>query len=453
MLTLGAFLLAIALLVAVHEWGHFAMARACGVKVLRFSIGIGPRVLGWTSQRSGTEYRLGLLPLGGFVAMLDEREAAVDPAELAQAFNRQRLRSRALIVAAGPLANLLLAILLYSAVNWWGVEAPEARIARPPQGSLAAQAGWVGGELVLRASDEQGQDYPVPSFDELNWQIARAALAEKNLVLTYQPADSTEERQSLLKFTDLDVRQADATLFRKIGFVAPFSPAYIGDLRPEGAAQAAGLQSGDVVRQVDGVAMADGAQLRELIRQSGSAHDPLPQQWLVERQGRLLELRVTPHRERDGTAEIGRVGAMIGATPRMVLVRLGLLQSVQRALTKTWEVSVLSLRMMGQIATGMSSYKNLSGPITIADYAGRSAAMGLSQVLSFLAIVSIRLGVLNLLPVPVLDGGHLMYYLWEGVTGRSISPAWMAKLQRVGVAMLFVMMSVAIFNDISRFLS
>jgi regulator of sigma E protease len=249
------------------------------------------------------------------------------------------------------------------------------------------------------------------------------------------------------------VHQADAALFRKIGFIAPFSPAHIGTLVPDGAAQAAGLQSGDMVRQVDGVLISDGAQLRDWIRQSGKDHEPEPQHWRVERQGRLLELLVTPRRERDGTEEIGRVGAMIGATPRMVLVRFGMVQSVQRALTKTWEVSALSLRMMAQIATGISSYKNLSGPITIADYAGRSAAMGLTQFITFLALVSISLGILNLLPVPVLDGGHLMYYLWEGVTGRSISPAWMARLQRVGVAMLFVMMSVAIFNDISRFLS
>ena len=179
----------------------------------------------------------------------------------------------------------------------------------------------------------------------------------------------------------------------------------------------------------------------------------MAQHWLVERQGSPLKLLVKPHRERDGTEEIGRVGAMIGAMPRMVLVRFGVVESVQRAVTKTWEVSLLSLRMMAQIATGMSSYKNLSGPLTIADYAGRSAAMGITQFAAFLALVSISLGVLNLLPVPVLDGGHLMYYLWEGVTGRTISQAWMARLQRVGVAMLFVMMTVAIFNDISRFLS
>ena len=294
MLTLGAFLLAIGVLVAVHEWGHFAMARFCGVPVLRFSIGFGPRLTGWTSSASGTEYRLGMLPLGGYVAMLDEREGPVEPADLPFAFNRRPLRDRALIVAAGPLANLLLAVLLYALINWTGFDAPEARVARPAAGSLAAQTGWQGGERVLRATDSAGQVHVVASFDELNWLVARAALAQNSLLLTYQKAGEQVERQSLLNFADFDVSQADANLFRKIGFVAPFSAARIGEVRVDGAAHAAGLETGDLVLAVNGAPVTDGAQLREVIRDSGRLHAPEPQLWQVDRAGKTLQIQVVP---------------------------------------------------------------------------------------------------------------------------------------------------------------
>jgi regulator of sigma E protease len=452
MLTLGAFLFAIALLVAVHEWGHFAMARACGVKVLMFSIGFGPRVLGWTSRCSGTVYQIGLLPLGGFVKMLDEREAPVSDADLPYAFNRKPLKSRAAVVAAGPLANLCLALLLYTAVNWLGVTEPAAIVSRPPVASLADKAGFMGGEQILRVgfADETLED--VQSFEDFRWWLTRAALDGKDLQIEYQGSETPDRHTVQLSTGSMDIAQADASMFRTIGFGMPYSPPRIGAVAPASAALAAGLQSGDRVLQVDGVRIADAAQLRELIRHSGSQHEPTDQRWRVVRASVAVDLVVTPRQEREAQQTIGRVGAIIGAMPAMVQVRFGFWDGIHKAGAKTWEVSILTLRMVGQIVTGEASVRNLSGPVAIADYAGRSAAMGLEQFLVFLALISISLGVLNLLPLPLLDGGHLMYYGWEAITGHAVSEAWLSRLQRAGFAMLLLVMSFALFNDLSRLL-
>ena len=450
MLTIAAFLVAIAVLVAVHEWGHFAMARACGVKVLCFSIGLGPVVFSRTSNATGTEFRLSALPLGGFVRMLDEREGPVLAAELPQAFNRQRLRSRALIVAAGPLANLILAVLLYSVVNWIGVEEPVARISKPAAGSIAQLAGLNGGETIIQLAIDGGPPHDVVSFEDLRWSVTRAALDKSQIELRYRLSNSDAIQHTLLNFTEVKGLQPDAGMMSKIGLDMPFSAPFIADVRSQGAAHEGGLEAGDFVREVDGVAIADAAELRQLIRATGLRQQGVAQTWVVERRGVLLSLSIQPRQESENGVFVGRVGAMIGAAPVMRTVRFGLLDGTWRAVNKTAEVAALTLRTMGQMVTGTASVKNLSGPLTIAEYAGRSASIGGTSFMVFLALVSISLGVLNLLPVPVLDGGHLLYYLWEALFRRPLSDIWMARLQRVGVALLLCMMSIAIFNDVSR---
>ncbi len=450
MLTIVAFIVALGVLIAVHEYGHYRVAVACGVRVLRFSVGFGRPLLRWQRQGSPTEFVIGAFPLGGYVRMLDEREAPVAPEERHLAFNTQPLRARAAIVAAGPLANLLLAVLLYAAVNWGGVDEPKAVLASPVADSIAQQAGLHGGELVLAAALGEGELEPVRSFEDLRWTLTRGALDGENVRLQLQPARGSTPRELVLPLAQIDVREADAQLFRKIGIVGPWTSPVLGELVADGAAARAGLRQGDLVLRLGASDVVDGSQLRELIRAGGRSGKTQAQAWRIERDGRQIDLMVQPDVVQEADGPVGRIGAYVGTAPELVNVRYGALEGLWKGAERTWEVSVLTLRMMGRMVIGEASIKNLSGPLTIADYAGRSASMGLTQYLAFLALISVSLGVLNLLPLPVLDGGHLMYYLWEALTGRSVSDAWMERLQRGGVVVLLLMMSIALFNDLTR---
>jgi regulator of sigma E protease len=452
MTTLLAFLLTLAVLIVVHEWGHYRVARYFGVKVLRFSVGFG-RVV-WRRQRSpdDTEFVIGALPLGGYVRMLDERDGKVAPHEREQAFNRKPLRQRALIVAAGPAANFVLAVVLYAAAHWIGIDEPKAVLGTPPPASLADRAGLRAGDWVREWSDDGQRWHAVRSLTGLRWQLTQSTLRGQDLHLRVSDRDGLGLRELRLELGGLGAGDIDAGLMRRIGLGAPFAEATIGQVRPAGPAAQAGLREGDRVLRVDGVPVADAAALRHRIADAVRDGRAQTLQWQIERDGRLLLLAVTPRVVTDGAVTAGRIDAFIGAPPQLVSVRHGPLEGLYEGMLRTWEVSVLTLRMLGAMLVGEASLSNLSGPLTIADVAGQTVTQGLAYYLGFLALVSVSLGVLNLLPLPMLDGGHLMYYLYEGVTGRPVPEVWLERLQRVGVLILLMVMALALSNDVARLL-
>lgn len=448
MTTVIAFLAALALLIAVHEWGHYRVARACGVKVLRFSIGFG-RVLWRRVGRDGTEFTLSALPLGGYVRMLDERDGPVAPQEREQAFNQRPLRQRSAIVAAGPAANWVLAVLLFAVVAWLGSEVPKAVLGTPPAGSLAERAGLHAGDWV-RAMSADGQRWDeVESLLELQSAVARAQVLGEPLHLSVSDAQGHGSRSLRLEIERLAGRAPDAKLFNDIG-LAPFAEPLIRQVAAGGAGAAAGLVAGDRVLSIDGQPVPDAGFLRDAIRRARDGEQPRAMAWRVERGGQIVELNPTPRLVDDGGQRTARLEIGVGSPPERVFVSYGLIDGLWRGVEQSWDMAATTVRLLGRMLIGEASVKNLSGPLTIADYAGQSAQAGLSPYLEFLAKISLSLAVLNLLPLPMLDGGHLMYHLFEGLSGRPVSEWWQRQLQRAGALILMLMMALALSNDVAR---
>ena len=445
-------LLTLGLLIVIHEYGHYRVAVACGVKVLRFSVGFGRVVWRWQRRPGGTEFVVCALPLGGYVRMLDEREGEVESHERARAFNRQSLARRAAIVVAGPLANLALAALLFAAAYWAGMQEPKAVFGAPAAGSIAERAGLRSGDWVQAIAESDGAWRDVRSMTDLMWQLTQAALQRQRVELRVSDREGRGARTLELDLGTLEPGEVDADLARRIGLGPLFAEPLIGEVKAGGPADRAGLVQGDRVLAIDGAAVADSSVLRERIRAGVRGSRPSVQHWVIERGGRRLELDVAPRVDAAASVPYGRIDAMIGAPPAQVTVRYGPLDGFVRGLERTWDTSAFTLKMLGRMLVGEASLKNLSGPISIADYAGQSVRQGPVRFIEFLAIVSVSLGVLNLLPLPMLDGGHLMYYIFEGATGRPVSDLWLERLQRGGIALLLTMMSVALYNDVARLL-
>lgn len=452
MLTIAAFLLAVAILVAVHEAGHYWMARAFNVKVLSFSIGFGRPLLRWQSKTTGTDFLFAIFPFGGYVKMLNEQDGPVMVNERHRAFDRQTLLARASIVFAGPAANLLLAFCLYSVVSWIGTTAPASVISGPAQGSLADRAGLRSGDRVMAVAIGSDDLQDVDTFTDLHYAVARSVVANKDMRLVIRRAHGDARLEIGLPISSLAARELDPETLQRIGFTGPYSRPIMGEINQDSPAQAAGLIPGDWVRAVDGVTVSDAQTLRRWIRQSAATGVAKPSTWRVMRDGNELDLVVTPQVRKEGSQQIGKVGAVIGSPPEMVDQKSSLRDGLVHGLHRTVDAAWLTLQMILRMLLGEASLGNLSGPLTIADYAGKTAAIGVVQYLTFLALISVSLGVLNLLPLPLLDGGHLMYYLWEAMTGRPIPDAVMSHLQRGGWGFLMVIFMIALFNDVTRLL-
>lgn len=444
------FALALGLLILVHELGHYLVARWCGVKVLRFSIGFGKPLLVRRAGRDATEWALAAFPLGGYVKMLDEREGPVAPAELHRAFNRQSVYRRFAIVAAGPIANFVLAIALYWGLFVAGTDELRPRIALSDTPAIAVAAGVRDGDLVLAVDDE-----PVRSWQDLRWVLLRHALEQGEVVLKVRTLEEVEAYRRL-NLGGVPIEDGSQDLIVRLGLKPwrPVIPAIVGRLSEGGSAERAGLREGDEVIAIEGAAIEGWAALVERVR----AAPGKPLDFEVLRGGERLTLSVTPESGTDNGVPVGRIGVGVaepveGGLSMFALVRYGPLEGLTKAVRQTWETSVLSLKMIGRMFTGEVSWKNLSGPVTIADYAGQTAQLGLSHYLKFVALISISLGVLNLLPIPVLDGGHLLYYTVEIIKGGPIPERVMEIGQQIGLVLLAMLMAFAFYNDINRLIS
>jgi len=454
-MTVLAFLVALVVLIAVHEYGHYRMAVACDVKVLQFSIGLGRPIWRWRSSRplagQDTEFVLGWIPLGGYVRMLDETESEVPAHERERAFNRQSLWRRSAIVAAGPMANFLLAFVLLWGLNVWGVFMPQAILAKPVSASIADQAGLRSGDTVLSVAIEGGAPQDIYSMSDLNWKLMQNVGVALDLLV--QSRESGKQRQVQLDLTQAHTDSSDAQWLRSLGFQGAWTAPVVTEVVPASVAQSAGIKRGDRVLRVDGKAPEDASELRHLIRQAGQTDPPKVQIWEVQRRGdSALLIEVKPERAQDGPSWVGRVGVRLGEPPAQTLVRHGPVQAAQLAGQRCWELSVTTVHIFARMLVGQASWGNLSGPVTMAEQAGQSAQQGWTTFLAFLAFVSVGLAVLNLLPIPILDGGHLMCYLWEAVTGSPPAKAWMAGLQKLGLAAVLSLMAVALYNDVARWL-
>lgn len=449
--TIVAFLVALGLLIVVHELGHYLVARLCHVKVLRFSIGFGKPLWSRKVGPDATEWAVAAFPLGGYVKMLDEREGPVAKHELHRSFNRQPIAQRFLIVLAGPVANFLLAIVLYWILFLHGVPGLKPVLGTVPHATPAAAAGLKAGDTLVSIGGE-----PVQTWQDARWFLLQHAVQKSTVrIAVREPSGAAVEHE--LDLSGLNSADLDSDFLKMLGLsrMQPALPPVVGNVVVGSPAERAGVQVGDEIVAINNRPIATWDDVVTLVRSHPGEQLTIE----VKRSGTPVPaISVMSEAVSENGVSIGRIGAApnidrSALAPLMTEVRYGPIESAVKAVAKTWDTSVFSLKMLGKMIIGEVSLKNLSGPITIADYAGQSAQMGWISYLLFLALISISLGVLNLLPIPLLDGGHLMYYVLEIFKGSPVSDKAIEIGQHLGMALLFVLMAFALYNDINRLIS
>ena len=438
-----AFAVTLGVLVVFHELGHYFVARLVGVKVLRFSVGFGRIVWSRRLGRDRTEWALSAVPLGGYVKMVDEREGEVSDADLGRAFNRQSVWKRIAIVVAGPAANLLLAVLLFAGTYVAGIPGERAILTAPPAGSPAAVAGLAASDEVVAVNGEH-----VLSWQDLRWRLLKASGNDDAIVTVDR---SGVRSQHLLSLQSLRRDDWEGNFVSALGLKIDLGSPRVNEVLPGRPAEAAGLRAGDAIVAIEGKSVRSPSEVAAIT----NAHPGESLAFTVLRDGAQQDVVVVPEASDQDGKKIGLAGMRLAVDPAAVArigttVRYGPVEALVQGARKTWELSLFTVKMLGRILTGQASLKNVSGPLTMADYAGQSAQAGVLTFIGYLALISISLGVLNLLPVPLLDGGHLMYYLAEIVKGGPVPDRVIEVGQRIGMAVLAMLMALALFNDLSR---
>jgi len=447
--TLLAYFVAFGILVVFHELGHYSVARLCGVKVLRFSIGIGKVVFSRRLGREQTEWAISMLPLGGYVQMLDARDqdmSGVSEADLKHEFTRQNVWRRMAIVAAGPGANFLLAIVFFCGLNIHGIPEPAAKIGFIAPHTAAYDAGLRGGETVTAVNGR-----PIHTWSELQWGVTQAVLDKAPVRLDFdrKVTGTISQGSASVPTVAISANDLDHNFMGTLGLGAPASKPVLGEIVKDGPAMKSGLKEGDLVVSIDTMPIEDQVQLRNAIR--ASANKTI--QMNVMRDGALRQFVVVPDVVTENGTQAGQIKVALPFRPDLIVYGQAPLPSLLKATRQTWEMGVMEIRMIGKMIIGRASWKNISGPLTIAEYAGETARAGPTYYLSFIAFISISLGIMNLLPIPVLDGGLLLYYSLEVLTGRPVSARFGEIAQRAGIGILMLLMLVAVFNDIARHLT
>ncbi len=449
--TIISFIVALGVLITFHEFGHYLIARWNGVKVLRFCIGFGQPIFRKRWGKDQTEWVIAAIPLGGYVKMLDENEGKVAPEDLPRAFNRQPVARRFAIVAAGPIANFLLAIALYWLLFILGVNGMKPVLGPVEPATPAAYAKFEAGETIVSIENEA-----VASWQDARWTLLRYAIDQSANVKVQTVNNNGEINWRHLDLSHIDPDKLNENLLGLIGLNSyqPTIKPVIAEVVPDGVGYHAGLSAGDEILAVNNIEIKTWMTLVQEIRANPGRTLELE----ILRDNQVIMLAITPETATENGKQIGKIGIapvinQAEFQELMITVSYPPGKAIQKAVEKTWETTILTLQMLSKMITGDVSWKNVSGPISIADYAGQSAQMGLVSYLAFLALISVSIGVLNLLPIPILDGGHLMYYFIEMIRGAPLSDKIMLIGQKIGLTMLLTLMVFAIYNDINRLIT